>query len=221
MRSNIQDRVQEAVNVLCDGNKSDFCRKINRKTNAIKDIVGGKRSAPGYDLIYDILSSDLGISPNWLILGEGSMLSEEQPSEAVAERKPACNACTLPLIPHEAFAGPGLPTYEDLKIEDYYTVSEFKSSDFLIRVKGDSMTPKYNGGDLVACKKVNETYFIQWGHVYVIYTESQGIMIKRLQQSEKEGYVKCVSDNEKYAPFDVPMADIRSIAIVNGAITID
>lgn len=156
------------------------------------------------------------LSLDWAIMGRGSMLSE-----AVAERKPSCNACTLPLIPYEAFAGPGLPTYDDLRIEDYYTVSEFKHSDFLIRVKGDSMTPKYNGGDLVACKKVNETYFIQWGHVYVIYTESQGIMIKRLQQSEKEGYVKCVSDNEKYAPFDVPMADIRSIAIVNGAITID
>lgn len=156
----------------------------------------------------------------WLLSGNGSMLVEDSWNDVNVD-KPQSRAYTLPLIPHEAFAGPGLPTYDDLKIEDYYTVSEFKNSDFLIRVKGDSMTPKYNSGDLVACKRVNETYFIQWGHVYVIYTESQGIMIKRLQQSEKEGYVKCVSDNEKYAPFDVPMADIRSIAIVNGAITID
>jgi len=214
MGKNIQDRVQEAVNTLCEGNKSEFCRKINRPSQAIKDIVGGKKSAPGYELIYDILSSDLGISPEWLILGKGNMLKD-------GGQVPQASSHTLPLIPMEAFAGHGEPVYEDERVEDYYTVTEFKQSDFLIRVKGDSMTPKYNGGDLVACKKVAETYFLQWGRVYVIYTGSQGIMIKRVQPSEKDGYIKCVSDNPKYAPFDVPKEDIVSIALVNGAISMD
>ena len=130
---------------------------------------------------------------------------------------------TLPLIPLEAFAGPGLPSYDDQRIEDFYTVTEFKESDFLIRVKGDSMVPKYNGGDLVACKKIpmNETYFLQWGRVYVIGTRSQGIMIKRVQPSEDNAWITCVSDNPKYAPFNVPKDDIVSIALVNGAITLD
>lgn len=214
MGKSIQERVQEAVDTLCDGNKSEFCRRINRPTQAIKDIIGGKRSAPGYELIYDILSSDLGISPGWLILGEGSMLKDEG-------RATRPSAHTLPLIPMEAFAGPGLPAYEDERIEDYYTVSEFKESDFLIRVKGDSMTPKYNGGDLVACKKVSETYFLQWGRVYVIYTQSQGIMIKRVQPCEDDDWITCVSDNPRYAPFNVPKSDIVSIALVNGAVTLD
>ena len=219
MGNEIQKRIQQAVDTLCDGNKSEFCRRINRPAQAIKDIVGGKGSAPGYDLIYDILSSDLGISPKWLILGDGDMLSGFDSPEA--EPQPNTAAHTLPLIPLEAFAGPGLPTYEDMKIEDYYTVTDFKNSDFLIRVKGDSMTPKYNGGDLVACKKVTETYFLQWGRVYVIYTQSQGIMIKRVEPADDNDYIKCVSDNPKYAPFDVPKSDIVSIALVNGAITLD
>lgn len=219
MGNEIQKRIQQAVDTLCDGNKSEFCRRINRPAQAIKDIVGGKGSAPGYDLIYDILSSDLGISPKWLILGDGDMLSRFDSLDVEPQPNPAAH--TLPLIPLEAFAGPGLPAYEDLKIEDYYTVTDFKNSDFLIRVKGDSMTPKYNGGDLVACKKVTETYFLQWGRVYVIYTQSQGIMIKRVEPAEDNDYIKCVSDNPKYAPFDVPKSDIVSIALVNGAITLD
>ena len=219
MGNEIQKRIQQAVDTLCDGNKSEFCRRINRPAQAIKDIVGGKGSAPGYDLIYDILSSDLGISPKWLILGDGDMLSGFDSLDS--EPQPKLAAHTLPLIPLEAFAGPGLPAYEDLKIEDYYTVTDFKNSDFLIRVKGDSMTPKYNGGDLVACKKVTETYFLQWGRVYVIYTQSQGIMIKRVEPADDNDYIKCVSDNPKYAPFDVPKSDIVSIALVNGAITLD
>lgn len=215
MDRNIQKRILEAVGALCGDNKSEFCRRIGRPAQAIKDIVGGKGSAPGFDLIYDILSSDLGISPNWLLTGDGDMLKDKE--------KPQQSSKTLPLIPIEAFAGPGLPTYEDERIEDYYTVTDFKQSDFLVRVKGDSMSPKFCGGDLVACKSIpaDQTFFIQWGRIYVIYTRSQGVMIKRIQQSEMEGWIKCVSENPKYAPFDVPKQDVVSIALVNGAITLE
>ena len=129
----------------------------------------------------------------------------------------------LPLIPFDAVAGPGDPVYEDERVEDYYTVSEFKDSDFLIRVKGDSMVPKFTGGDLLACKKIDmrEVYFFQWNRCYVVLTRSQGAMVKRIQPSEREGWIKCVSDNEKYAPFDVPMEDIVSVALVNGSISLE
>ena len=40
----------------------------------MKDIIGGKNSLPGFELLYSVLSSDLGISPNWLMLGIGPML---------------------------------------------------------------------------------------------------------------------------------------------------
>jgi phage repressor protein C with HTH and peptisase S24 domain len=83
------------------------------------------------------------------------------------------------------------------------------------------MVPKYNGGDIVACKVVSDIFFLQWNRAYVILTRSQGIMIKRVQPSEKDGYIKCVSDNAKYAPFDVPTQDIIQMALVNGAITLD
>lgn len=152
------------------------------------------------------------LSLDWAILGKGDMIKQDGNNTSTH---------TLPLIPMEAFAGPGMPVYEDIRTEDYYTISDFKSSDFLIRVTGDSMTPKYNGGDIVACKKVTETYFLQWGRVYVIYTQSQGIMIKRVQPSDRQECIKCVSDNPKYAPFDVPKDDIVAIALVNGAITLE
>lgn len=129
----------------------------------------------------------------------------------------------IPLIPLEAIAGPGTPVYEDEKEFEYYSVPAFRDSDFLIRVKGDSMTPKFTGGDLVACKKIDikSVYFIQWNRVYVVYTQSQGVMIKRIQPSESEDCIKCVSDNEKYAPFDVPKSDIVALALVNGSISLE
>jgi len=213
MDKDIQKRIQMAVDGLCDGNKSEFCRRIGRPVQAIKDIVGGKGSSPGFELIYDILASDLGISPNWLLTGDGGMLD--------GRTVPPKDTTRLPLIPVEAFAGPGLPSYDDERIEEFYEIAEFKNSDFLIRVKGDSMVPKYSGGDLLACKKVDEPRFLQWGRAYVICTRSQGVMVKRVQPAEDDGWITCVSDNPKYSPFDVPKDDIISVALVNGAITLD
>ena len=82
MDSNIQKRLQEAIDSLCNGNKSEFCRRIGKDVSSLKDIIGEKHSAPGYGLLFAILSSDLGISPNWLMIGEGPMLSGSKPSPA-------------------------------------------------------------------------------------------------------------------------------------------
>ena len=62
------------IDTLCNGNKSEFCRRIGKDNSAVKDIVGGKNTLPGFELLYSVLSSDLGISPNWLMLGVGPML---------------------------------------------------------------------------------------------------------------------------------------------------
>lgn len=164
---------------------------------------------------------DLNIS--WLMIGElgGPMLKESENKR----KEPVWNVgeSSLPLIPFEAVAGPGTPIYEDERIENFYQVAEFRDCDFLIRVKGDSMSPHFTGGDILACKKIDKAnvYFFQWNRCYVILTESQGAMVKRIQPSDKEGWIRCVSDNANYAPFDVPMEDIVSVALVNGSISLE
>lgn len=203
---NFKERLMFFVKTQYDEGQKAFEERCGLSNGQINKMGNGANSST--------LSKIAEICPQlnlrWLILGEGQMLNESSSSQS-----------SLPLIPIEAFAGPGEPNYEDERIQDYYTVTDFKESDFLLRVKGDSMTPKYNGGDLVACKKVTDTYFIQWGRVYVIYTRSQGAMIKRIQPSDKDGWIKCVSENVKYAPFDVPMEDVVSVALVNGSISLE
>ena len=83
------------------------------------------------------------------------------------------------------------------------------------------MTPRFNGGDIVACKKIYELLYFQWHRIYVIYTKSQGVMIKRVEQSENASCIKLVSDNPDYHPFEIPKDDISDIALVMGAITLE
>lgn len=168
--------------------------------------------------IEKILNAYPQLSAEWLMTGRGIMIKGGMPETPKA---PEVDYAKIPLIPQEAFAGHGDPAYDDEQDLSYYSVDEFRHCDFLIRIKGDSMLPKFAGGDIVACKKIKDVLFIQWGRVYVLYTQSQGIMIKRLQPADDDDYITCVSDNERYAPFNVPKSDIVSLALVNGAISVE
>ena len=100
------------------------------------------------------------------------------------------------------------------------TSPQFGGADFLFRVRGDSMVPKYMPGDIVACKRVDAPIWFQPGKVYAIDT-SQGVLIKRVQPSEREGFISLHSDNEKYRPFDLPAYELHDVAIVMGVMRLE
>ena len=200
--------------------------KFERECGMSNGYVNNIRQSIQPDKLQKIAQRFPALNITWLMIGDISgdeMYRIPKPGSEKNGTKKAEGLPLLPLIPLEAIAGPGTPVYEDEKEFEYYSVPAFRDSDFLIRVKGDSMTPKFTGGDLVACKKIDikSVYFIQWNRVYVVYTKSQGVMIKRIQPSESEDCIKCVSDNEKYAPFDVPKSDIIALALVNGSISLE
>lgn len=83
------------------------------------------------------------------------------------------------------------------------------------------MYPKYSSGDILACRKVPEVTFIQWGKIYVI-DSCQGAMVKRLFEIDGQPDVLlCKSDNNAYPPFRLPKTEIRSLSIVVGAIRLE
>ena len=104
-----------------------------------------------------------------------------------------------------------------------YIVPEFSelNVDFMIRVKGSSMVPKYNSGDLVACKKLVITdIFFQWSKVYVLDTE-QGALIKRVKKGSRDNYILLISDNQNYDPFELHLSKIFAVALVVGVIRLE
>jgi phage repressor protein C with HTH and peptisase S24 domain len=108
-------------------------------------------------------------------------------------------------------------------VKDYYVIPMFKSLhiDFMIDVRGSSMQPKYNSGDIIACTIMHERSFIQWNKCHVIATREQGIIVKRLRKSDKQGYLTAVSDNKDYPPFEIPESGITGIALVVGVVRLE
>ena len=166
-------------------------------------------------LDYDVLFSKCGhVDLNWLIRG-----GEDLP---VAKEVVQGTDYSIPLIPYDAIAGYGSVDFQELPVESYYTIAELKGADFLIRVKGDSMTPKYSGGDIVACKKIDMITFWQWHKIYAICTRNQGILIKRVEEyPNNPAFITLVSENPRYRPFELHEDEIVSAALVLGAIVLE
>lgn len=202
-------------------NEKELAELLGYTKSSFSQILNGK--VPLSDKFLDkICSLDNNINKVWILENKGEMLKSSNNTPAVAEPQLPSG---VPMLPFDAFAGIGTDV-EGVNldtIEERYVVPLFDGMkmDFMISVRGSSMYPKYNSGDVVACRMVQELLFVQWNKVYVLDTISQGVIIKRLKKSDKEGFVICKSDNEQYEPFEIPMSDIRTIALVVGAIRLE
>lgn len=165
------------------------------------------------DNILKFLSYYSEINTSWLFTGKGSMLKGDLPIEKDFKG--------IPLIPIEAMAGYGNGSIQVMEYEtEHFMVPTFKGADYLIGVRGSSMYPKYNSGDIVACKHLAIDTFFQWNKVYVLDT-IQGALIKRVCKGSDDNHVLIVSDNSKYDSFELHRSEIHAIAIVMGVIRLE
>lgn len=193
-----------------------------------KSLKSGK--GIGTDKLENILTIYFDISPDWLLTGEGPMLrnteierDEEKKTVTVPKNEtPIKSAEGIPLIPISAMAGAFTGEQVVLEYEcERFIVPTFKGAEFLISVRGSSMYPKYNSGDIVACKRVPKTgLFFQWNKVYVLDTD-QGPLIKRIKPGSDENHVLIVSDNPNYEPFELHLNSIYNVALVLGVIRLE
>ena len=185
-------------------------KAFERKAGLSNGYINNISKGIGAEKLQKILSTFPQLNEGWLISGEGEMLKDASPA-----MQPDTNG--IPLIPVNAVGGV-LSGVSDSFLEydcERYIVPQFSGADFLIRVVGDSMMPKYIPGDIVACKRVTDRIWFQWGKTYVVDTR-QGVLIKRIEPSDNEGCITLRSENDNYKPFDLPADELHGVAIVGG-----
>lgn len=79
----INERVQHVVNELYGGNVSDFERASQIKPSTIKNVIGGRRTKPSFDVLENIIRNNVLISSEWLLTGKGDMLKRAYPGETL------------------------------------------------------------------------------------------------------------------------------------------
>jgi phage repressor protein C with HTH and peptisase S24 domain len=125
---------------------------------------------------------------------------------------------TRPRVPYNGQAGSLTEVVDGVTaVECEYVpvVPLFPRYDFTLRITGESMEPYIRSGDEVACLRVDESSFLQWGRVHVLDT-AQGIVIKKIFDAG-DG-IRCVSFNKDYPDFVIPKHEIYSFNLVVGLI---
>ena len=208
----VQERIRKIADELFNGNISAFCRAIDVKQPTMNTILGERKSKPSYDVLLNIVNAKaLNISAEWLLNGEGDMLTQKKEAPKTSSADTKKNGYITYLLPMSAmggsltgFAEPGV-----LLQNCEAVVSPIENVDFAITVYGDSMAPEYPSGSRILIKKINPNLFIDWGKVYVLDTPN-GVIVKEVHESNREGYVSCHSINPdpKFKPFDVLMDEV-------------
>jgi phage repressor protein C with HTH and peptisase S24 domain len=165
------------------------------------------------------------ISLDWIVYGKGPMRrGEERPRSR--EPFPTEDYYFVPLLESRVTAGPeGEILYED--IADYYPFKQWwierlvgkrterKRDLILIRVRGDSMSPTINQGEVALVDTYEgERIAVRSGHIYLVTMPEGHTAMKRLVVSKDQDRFKlvCLSDNTAdYRPFEFEIEPERSL----------
>lgn len=188
-----------------------------------------KNSPLNSNAIENILSEIPDLNPDWLLRGVGEMLRKE-PRIEIHEFKLKTDdmrrSDRVPLYNIEAVAGV-VAIFDDLhkqKPKDYLTIPNLPKCDGAVHVTGDSMYPLLKSGDIIAYKVLNDKSNIFWGEMYLLSIDFNGdsyVTVKYVQKSDKEGYVKLVSQNQYHQDKEVPFDSIKFAALVKASIRIN
>lgn len=178
--------------------QAELARLIGIKQPSVFKILSGETRNP--KKILEIAAA-LNVDPHWLKTGEGDPDPSYRIVEVSEPQKP--NTVRIDILDVEASAGNGAylsPTEQGLLSQEFdltFFRQQFGRADAkhlkLITVKGDSMAPTLESGDLLYVD-ISENYFAADG-LYVFTFDGQ-TFIKRLQKVGKEMLV--ISDNPTY-----------------------
>lgn len=219
MEDTINERIKKISNLFFGGNTSAMARATCIKQATLRDIIGERQSTPSFETLKSIVDcSSTPVSSEWLLTGKGSMLIDLDQYEEGEELNPDLN--TRPRVPLTAAAGSLSGESIGVTLEQCEQtplIHQIPAYDFTMFIKGDSMSPRFESGDEIACRRIDQSRFIQWGKVHVLDT-TQGFIIKRIYDDGDK--IRCVSYNKDYADFSVPKEDIFSISLVVGVVSI-
>ena len=201
--------------------QKDIANKLGVSTAYINSLFKGKR-AFGKEQA-EIWANHFGLSPAWLLTGEGSMLKETSNEDNNASFVAPYIKDELIYLP--LFSVPALASFMENTLQATGTIETYpvyvakgeaytKDKHIVIEVKGESMYPTINNKAMILCEKVEPE---QWANipnekvVAVVYSNS--FTIKRLLKNNLaiNNSLTLLADNRKYGETTLQRYEIRAI----------
>lgn len=198
--------------------QTELAEKIGVTMHSVQNWENG-RAVPSI-ATYEVIAEIFGANKNWLLTGEGEMISDAQTTNAQCAQTEEYRF--FPDV--YASAGNGyintIEEYETVVVDNRIAkLIGLPCAVEIIRVYGDSMEPKYRSGDWIFIDR-HVTGFKMEG-IYAIMLEGV-LMVKYLQKIP--GGVRIHSLNGEYKDIDYIFAEqpedcLSVVGLVKGAIT--
>jgi repressor LexA len=206
MKSAIGDRIREArENKQLD--QATLAMKIGVVTRTLQRWEKGEQIPDGISIMK--MAKATNVHPNWLLTGEGEMYPSPSRPENVHPLNSALRRrvklVDLPLI-SAVPAGKVATMFHPDYVDDYVTVDDVKDPQaFALKVKGNSMSPRIEDGDIVVVSPRQE---VQSGDICVVRVNDEDT----LKKVKVEGnYLHLIPLNPGFDPVTVKRRDVNFV----------
>lgn len=218
MNETIFDRISTIVEKFGNGKNTVFASLIGVSEANVRNYKNGVM--PKADFLEKIARS-FDININWLLTGEGNMLSSGSEKE---EKLPSVNQTYegAPYFNVDFIGGFDLIVNDQTVNPDFYINYPPYNQPGVVwcNLTGHSMEPEISNGDIIALREVTTPIqYLPAGEIYGIVTEEYRT-IKRIRLSNIEGYVRLIPSNksEEYCEQEIPISMIIHVYAVLGSI---
>lgn len=224
----IKHKIDQVAHKFFEGNNVMFANKLKTSEGNIRNYRSGK-SVPKLDFILS-LHNELGISFDWIFKDGSNMIVDDAVEltdvDTTMFTRKGDKLATRQAVPlYNTFAAAGLTqTFNDnANIVDYISIPNLPKCDAAVYITGDSMYPLLKSGDIAFIKRVNDIdNSILWGEMYLLsflFDDEIYTLAKYIQKSDKGvEYVKLVSQNQHHQSIDIPLKNIKELALIKASV---
>lgn len=207
----VLDRIRYLIK-FSRNTQASFGKLIGVDAATVSRILSG-RMAPSESFINRIVVN-MGVSKTWLSDGSDVPFPRSAESGKIHPGAPVYN------IDVTAGTTPLSRMFTDERIIGRMSLPGLNPDLPIVRVSGDSMTPRLNPGCYISIRPISLDAPISWGQIYVVVL-ADFRLVKYVRRHPDPEMVKLVSENPAYDDIDVRRADIEGLYLVENVINHD
>ena len=167
---------------------------------------------------------NLGVSKEWLEMGSGIPFPKAESTKIINAGKPdlklTMTAKGAPVYDIDATAGctPLSHMFTTENIIGYLDLPQVNPDHPVVRVSGNSMTPRIPDGSYIAIREIRDTSIIMWGAIYLVQLEDYRMVKYVRKHSDDKNKIILHSENPDYDDIEIERSAVLKLFIVEAIV---
>lgn len=215
------DRIRYLIK-LSRRTQAQFSRLIDVDPSNISKLLSGR--IPVTDGLINRMVVNLGVSKDWLKYGTDVPFAKGEHVRTVAsdDGSVSLSGNGAPVYDIDVTAGFGELSrmFTDERIIGRLDMPQINPECPIVRVSGDSMSPRINNGSFISIRPIGSGSPLFWGQIYVVVMEDYR-MVKFVRRHPDPDMIILHSANPAYDDMEIPRRSVLQFYIVESILNYD